>query len=85
MQTTCDGHPVTLTALEFKLLRFFTANPDTVFSRESLLEKVWGYNAFPTTRTVDNQILKLRQKLEQDPARPAHLHTIYGAGYKFIF
>ena len=78
------GTPVSLTALEFKLLRFLVNNPEKVISREDLLTAVWGYNAFPTTRTVDNQILKLRQRLEADPARPAHLLTIYGAGYKFV-
>lgn len=74
---------VTLTAHEFKLLRFFTENPDRVLSRDELLNDVWGYNSYPTTRTVDNQILKLRQKLEADPSNPRHLQTIYGAGYKF--
>jgi DNA-binding response OmpR family regulator len=78
-----SGMPVTLTAHEFKLIRFFTENPERVLSRDELLNDVWGYNSYPTTRTVDNQILKLRQKLEADPANPRHLQTIYGAGYKF--
>lgn len=78
------GTPVVLTAHEFKLLRFFTQNVDRVLTREILLNEVWGYNAYPTTRTVDNQILKLRQKLETDSANPQHLLTIYGAGYKFV-
>jgi DNA-binding response OmpR family regulator len=78
------GSPVTLTAHEFKLLKFFTENPERVLTREVLLNEVWGYNSYPTTRTVDNQILKLRQKLEVDPANPKHLLTIYGAGYKFV-
>ncbi|WP_236657235.1 response regulator transcription factor [Acidisarcina polymorpha] len=78
-----DGGKITLTAHEFKLLRFFTENPERVLSRDELLNVVWGYNSYPTTRTVDNQILKLRQKLESDPANPRHLQTIYGAGYKF--
>jgi DNA-binding response OmpR family regulator len=77
------GRSITLTADEFKLLRFFTENPERVLSRDELLNDVWGYNSYPTTRTVDNQILKLRQKLEADPANPRHLQTIYGAGYKF--
>ena len=77
------GNPVTLTAHEFKLLRFLMENAERVLSREELLNDVWGYNSYPTTRTVDNQILKLRQKLESDPANPRHLLTIYGAGYKF--
>jgi DNA-binding response OmpR family regulator len=78
------GEAVVLTSHEFKLLRFFTENPERVLSRELLLNEVWGYNSYPTTRTVDNQILKLRQKLEPDPANPKHLLTIYGAGYKFV-
>ena len=78
------GTPVVLTSHEFKLLRFFTENPERVLSREVLLNEVWGYNSYPTTRTVDNQILKLRQKLEPAPANPRHLLTIYGAGYKFV-
>jgi DNA-binding response OmpR family regulator len=78
-----DGKHLTLTAHEFKLLRFFTENAERVLSREELLNHVWGYNCYPTTRTVDNQILKLRQKLEADPANPQHIQTIYGAGYKF--
>jgi DNA-binding response OmpR family regulator len=78
------GHPVVLTAHEFKLLKYFTENVERVLTREVLLNEVWGYNCFPTTRTVDNQILKLRQKLEPDPANPTHLLTIYAAGYKFV-
>jgi len=78
------GSSVVLTSHEFKLLRFFTENIERVLSRELLLNEVWGYNSYPTTRTVDNQILKLRQKLEPDPANPRHLLTIYGAGYKFV-
>jgi len=79
-----SGSPVILTAHEFKLLKFFTENAERVLTREVLLNEVWGYNSYPTTRTVDNQILKLRQKLEPDPANPKHLLTIYGAGYKFV-
>jgi DNA-binding response OmpR family regulator len=78
------GISVTLTAHEFKLLKFFTENAERVLTRDVLLNEVWGYNFYPTTRTVDNQILKLRQKLEPDPANPRYLLTIYGAGYKFI-
>jgi DNA-binding response OmpR family regulator len=79
-----SGSPVILTAHEFKLLKFFTENTERVLTREVLLNEVWGYNAYPTTRTVDNQILKLRNKLEPDPANPKHLLTIYGAGYRFV-
>ena len=79
-----NGEPIILTAHEFKLLKFFTENSERVLTRDVLLNEVWGYNLYPTTRTVDNQILKLRQKLEPDPANPKHLLTIYGAGYKFV-
>jgi DNA-binding response OmpR family regulator len=84
MNARRNGVPVILTAHEFKLLKFFTGNLDRVLTRELLLNEVWGYNSYPTTRTVDNQILKLRQKLEPDPANPKHLLTVYGAGYKFV-
>jgi DNA-binding response OmpR family regulator len=84
MSAARNGKPLVLTAHEFKLLRFFVDNAERVLSREELLNDVWGYNSYPTTRTVDNQILKLRQKLESDPAAPKHLQTVYGAGYKFI-
>jgi len=79
-----SGRPVVLTAHEFKLLKFFTDHAERVLTRDVLLNEVWGYNFYPTTRTVDNQILKLRQKLEPDPTNPKHLVTIYGAGYKFV-
>jgi DNA-binding response OmpR family regulator len=79
-----NGSAVVLTAHEFKLLKFFTENVERVLTRDVLLNEVWGYNFYPTTRTVDNQILKLRQKLEPDPTNPRHLLTIYGAGYKFV-
>jgi DNA-binding response OmpR family regulator len=79
-----SGNPVIFTAHEFKLLKFFVENSEQVLKREALLNEVWGYNSYPTTRTVDNQVLKLRQKLEDDPANPKHLLTIYGAGYKFV-
>jgi DNA-binding response OmpR family regulator len=75
---------IALTAHEYKLLRYFVENPERVLTREELLNEVWGYNAYPTTRTVDNQIMKLRQKLEPDWADPRYLQTVYGAGYKFV-
>lgn len=84
MSARRTGKPITLTAHEFKLMKYFVANPERVLSREELLNEVWGYNSYPTTRTVDNQILKLRQKLEPDLAAPRYLLTIYGAGYKFV-
>jgi len=84
MSARRSGEPVTLTAHEFKLLKYFVENAQRVLSREELLNEVWGYNSYPTTRTVDNQILKLRQKLEPDSAEPHHLQTVYGAGYRFV-
>lgn len=84
MRATRSGKQVTLTAHEFKLLRFFLDNPDRVLSRDELLNEVWGYNAYPSTRTVDNQVLKLRQKLEDNPADPVHFCTVHGAGYRFV-
>ena len=84
MAMRCKGQSVILTAHEFKLLKFFTENVDRVLSREVLLNQVWGFHSYPTTRTVDNQILKLRQKLEPDPGNPRHFLTLHGAGYKFV-
>jgi DNA-binding response OmpR family regulator len=85
MQVTRAGKLIPLTAHEFKLLRFFLDNAERVLTREELLNDVWGYNFYPSTRTVDNQILKLRQKLEVDPANPTHFRTVHGMGYKFVF
>ena len=76
--------PVSLTAMEFKILNFFVANPNRVFSRDQLLNEVWGYENYPCSRTVDNHVLKLRQKLELEPAEPVHFRTVHGVGYKFI-
>jgi len=78
-----NGHPVTFTSKEFKTLAYFIRNPRRVISRDELLNEVWGYDNYPCTRTVDNHILRLRQKLEAEPARPKHFHTVHNAGYKF--
>jgi len=84
MELTRDGAPVTMTAQEFRLLRYFAENPRRVLSRAELLNEVWGYENYPSTRTVDNHIWKLRLKLENDPANPEHFQTVHGAGYKFV-
>ena len=84
MEVQRDGHPVALTAHEFKLLRYFIDHVDHVVTREQLLTDVWGYNFYPTTRTVDNLVLKLRQKLEPDSAKPTYFRTVHGTGYKFV-
>src|SRR5438874_4927848 len=84
MELTQAGKPIALTAQEFKVLKFFIQNHDRVISREELLNEVWGYQSYPSTRTVDNHILRLRQKLENDPSHPLHFKTVHGAGYKFV-
>jgi DNA-binding response OmpR family regulator len=84
MELTQSGKLIPLTAQEFKVLRFFVQNQDRVISREELLNEVWGYQSYPSTRTVDNHILRLRQKLEKDPSRPVHFKTMHGAGYRFV-
>ncbi len=84
MEVIRDGQPVGLTAQEFKTLKFLMQNAERVISRDELLNEVWGYQNYPSTRTVDNHILKLRQKLEKDPANPIHFRTVHGMGYKFV-
>jgi len=84
MQVTRSGQAVACTPQEFKILRFFAANPERVVSREELLNEVWGYETYPTTRTVDNHIMRLRQKVEQNSASPVHFRTVHGAGYRFV-
>lgn len=84
MEATRAGKPLTLTAQEFKLLKFLAASQDVVLSRDVLLNEVWGYQNYPSSRTVDNHILRLRQKFEPDPANPRYFMTIHGVGYKLI-
>jgi DNA-binding response OmpR family regulator len=81
---TRSGKPVEMTRKEFALLRFLASREDLVLTRDELLNKVWGFDAYPVTRTVDNHIASLRAKLEADPSRPAHLQTVHGVGYKFV-
>ena len=78
-----DGNPVELTAREFDLLELLMKNPNRVYSREQLLNLVWGYAYTGEYRTVDVHIRRLREKVEQDPAHPAHLCTKWGVGYYF--
>jgi len=84
MEVKREGQPVVLTAQEFKTFQFLVQNADRVISRDELLNEVWGYQNYPSTRTVDNHILKLRQKLEKDPSSPVHFRTVHGMGYKFV-
>jgi two-component system, OmpR family, alkaline phosphatase synthesis response regulator PhoP len=75
---------IDLSAMEFKLLQFLIENRGTVHSRDDLLDAVWGYDAMPTTRTVDVHIAWLRQKLEENPRHPNFIQTVHGMGYKFV-
>jgi DNA-binding response OmpR family regulator len=84
MEIHRNGRPVTLTSQEFKTLAYLIKNPRRVISREELLNEVWGYENYPCTRTVDNHILKLRKKLESDPAHPKHFNTVHCVGYRFL-
>ena len=84
MEASHGGEPVQLTAMEFKALQYLAQNARRVISRDELLNKVWGYQNYPSTRTVDNYIMRLRRKLERDQSRPVHFRTVHGAGYKFI-
>jgi DNA-binding winged helix-turn-helix (wHTH) protein len=84
MEIHRNGRPVILTSQEFKTLAYLIKNPRRVISRDELLNEVWGYENYPSTRTVDNHILKLRKKLESEPAHPKHFHTVHCAGYSFL-
>jgi DNA-binding response OmpR family regulator len=75
---------VEFTAREFELLRYFVTHIGQVVTREQILNEVWGYEEFPTTRTIDNFVAKLRQKIEKSPHAPEHILTIHGSGYKFV-
>lgn len=79
----CSGTPVKLSRIEFNLLSFLIRSRGVVFSREQLLEKLWGHDYDGDARTVDTHIWSLRQKIEADPARPKHLMAVRGLGYKF--
>ena len=84
MEIHRNGRPVILARKEFKTLAYLIKNPRRVISRDELLNEVWGYENYPCTRTVDNHILKLRKKLESDPAHPKHFHTVHCVGYRFL-
>jgi DNA-binding response OmpR family regulator len=84
MEVMRAGQLVAVTAQEFKILKFMSENLERVVSREELLNEVWGYQHYPSTRTVDNHIMRLRQKLEKDPSNPLHFRTVHSSGYKFV-
>ncbi|MFH1039385.1 MAG: response regulator transcription factor [PVC group bacterium] len=78
------GESVSMTALETRILGYLLVRRDKVVTRDALLDEIWGFDVYPTTRTVDNLILKLRKKIEADPKNPRHIVTVYGAGYQLI-
>jgi two-component system alkaline phosphatase synthesis response regulator PhoP len=83
-RATRHGQPLDMTAKEFDLLRLLVQCRGEVVSRDRILNEVWGYDAMPATRTVDTHIVKLRQKLEEDPAHPQYILSAYGEGYRFV-
>ncbi len=83
-QVARRGRSVDFSAKEFELLKYFLSHPGETLSRDRLLENVWGYEHYPTTRTVDAHIVRLRQKLEPNPEEPRFILTVHGVGYKFV-
>lgn len=77
------GEEKILTAKEFDLLKFLAENPDIVFSKEHLFERIWGYDSIGDSTTVTVHIRKIREKIEADPSDPQYIETIWGAGYRF--
>jgi two-component system alkaline phosphatase synthesis response regulator PhoP len=83
-QVARSGKQVDFSSKEFELLKYFIGHRGEALSRDRLLEDVWGYDRFPTTRTVDAHIVRLRQKLEASPEDPRFILTVHGVGYKFV-
>lgn len=83
MEVIRGGNQIQLTAQEFRALKYFIEHAGKVISRDELLNEVWGYTNYPSTRTVDNHVLRLRHKLEVDPGNPKFFLTLHGSGYKF--
>ena len=77
------GKELDLTSLELDILKYFIAHRGEVVARNDLLDKIWGYESYPTTRTIDNHILKLRKKIEDNPSHPRYIISVYGGGYRF--
>lgn len=78
------GKPLDISSKEFELLQYFIGHSGETLSRDRLLEEVWGYENYPTTRTVDTHLVRLRQKLEPDPEQPQYFLTVHGTGYRFV-
>src|SRR6202171_1479569 len=83
-QVSRSGQAMDFSSKEFELLKYFLCHPGETLSRDRLLEDVWGYDRFPTTRTVDAHIVRLRQKVEPKPDEPRFILTVHGTGYKFV-
>jgi two-component system alkaline phosphatase synthesis response regulator PhoP len=83
-QVSKKGHELDFSSKEFDLLKYFLCHAGETLSRDRLLQEVWGYDHFPTTRTVDAHIVRLRQKLEPVPEEPKYILTVHGTGYKFV-
>jgi DNA-binding response OmpR family regulator len=83
-QVSRRGKAMDFSSKEFELLKYFLCHPGETLSRDRLLEDVWGYEHFPTTRTVDAHIVRLRQKVEPKPEEPRFILTVHGTGYKFV-
>lgn len=83
-KVTVRGELARLTYMELKLLKYFIENEGVVVTRSQLLENVWGMSTSPTTRTVDNFVMRLRKVFEVDPSRPRHFKSVRGAGYRFV-
>ena len=79
-----NKNSIELSATEINLLKYFIEREGEVITRHQLLDDVWGYENYPTTRTIDNFILSIRKKIEDDPSQPKHLLTVHKAGYKFV-
>jgi len=78
------GKELDLTSIEMEILKYLIKHRGEVVTRDDLLDKIWGYDSYPTTRTIDNHILKLRKKIEEDPAHPQYILSVYGGGYRFV-
>ena len=83
-EVTVDGRTISLSPTEFRLLRFLSRNPGRVYSREQILDRVWGDDAFVEPRTVDVHVRRLRSQIEKDLSSPNYIVTVRGAGYKFV-
>ena len=83
-RVTRGGKEIELSAIEFELLKYFICHAGEVLTRDRLLEEVWGYDSYPSTRTVDAHLVRLRQKLEPDPEQPHFFLTVHGMGYRFV-